>query len=392
MTHYDVIIIGGGMVGAALAATLRSNTNIAVIDASPNLKEDERLIALSDSSICLFENIGIWSELVTQAAPIKQIHVSHRGHFGITRMDAATLGLNALGYVIPAKYINAALNSFIESASNIAFLRPAKLEALSQNAEGVDLTISTESGQKQLNAKLVIGADGSYSTVRQLLEIPTEVIDYQQSALVTMTELQRDHHGIAYERFQKEGAIAMLPLPGKQVATIWTERNPVIAELMNLSDDEFLAKLQIQFGFRLGRLKQIGKRSVYPLKMLQVAQQIKQNVLLIGNAAHTVHPIAAQGLNLALYEVAVIAESILKHGVNHFSKEFQADLLAPPQFNQKLAHRLNGLFSSDHFFVNFSRQLGMIAFDLLPPLKKFFAKRAIGKVGHVPKLLIRNNE
>lgn len=378
--NYDVMIIGGGMVGAALASALKhTELRVALVDAMPSSLEDKRLIALNDASVCLFENCGIWPLLAPHAAPIKQVHVSRRGRFGITRIEASLLNLNALGYVVPAKYINVALENNLTDASNTDILKPAKLEALTQEANGVQLTIN---GQVH-HAKWVIGADGSYSTVRTLLDIPTETLDYQQAALVTTTTLQREHDNIAYERFLNDGALAMLPLAGRKAGTIWTAASDVIADLMQLSEDDFLAALQKHFGYRLGRLQSIGERATYPLKMIKAKKQCVRHVCLIGNAAHTIHPVAAQGLNLALYEVAVLATAFMEKNMALIEK------IDKPSFSLTLSHRLTGLFSSDIFLLNQTRQMGLIGLDLITGLKKRFATRAIGKSGYVPALLTR---
>ncbi len=381
---FDLIIIGGGMVGVTLAAVLKNtDISIALVDeAKHSTTEDERLIALNDASVSLFENSGIWPLLKPHAAPIKQVHVSKKGRFGITCIDADIVGLDALGCVVPAKYINAALEAHLADAKNITCIKPATLESLTQDEQGVELSMNDG---KHYQAKLVIGADGSYSTVRTLLEIPTETIDYQQSALVTTTHLSRDHNYIAYERFLDNGALAMLPLTDMKVATIWTAANDVIADLMKLSDQDFLQALQKYFGYRLGRLQGIGKRAIYPLKMIKAKYRRKQHVWLIGNAAHTIHPIAAQGLNLALYEVAVIASALLE------KNPVLMDKIDNRNFNQQLSHQLTWLFSSDMFVFNQVRQAGLIGLDLLTGLKKRFATKAIGRSGFLPTLLIRND-
>lgn len=372
--HFDIVIIGGGMVGATLALALEKSTiNIAVVDSLPlNIKTDERLIALNEGSACLYENLGLWPQLFPHAGKIKTVHVSHKGRFGMTRIHAKEIGLSALGYVVPAKHINAALDAQLKT-SNITIFRPATLEALEQNAEGVTLQIRTEEKIESLYAKKVYGADGSFSTVRNLLDIPIEKIDYQQSALVTVTELQRSHEEIAYERFLSEGAIAMLPLSGQSVATIWTDKNERIKELMSLNDSDFISELQKHFGYRLGRFFNIHKRAVYPLQSIRAKTNGKNHVTLLGNALHTVHPLAAQGLNLALYEVAAIASG--GAGYSGFSGE--------------LGHRLNWLFSTDLFLFNQARQFAMVGLDIFSPLKKRFAKRAMGREGLVPELLMR---
>lgn len=395
--QFDIIIIGGGMVGVTLACALqKSDLRIALIDSAPiDSGEDERLIALNDSSICLYENIGIWPSLEPYAAAIRQVHVSHKGRFGITRINAADLGLAALGYVVPAKYINSALLDHLHAIDSVKLFQPAILESLEQDAEGVTLRINTANGAQSLRAKSVIGADGSFSTVRKLLAIPVEKIDYQQSALVTVTELQRDHQHIAYERFQNSGAIAMLPLADQRVATIWTDRNETIADLMSLSDTAFLSQLQKQFGYRLGRLHNVGKRAVYPLQMLRAQEQRKQHVMLIGNALHTMHPIAAQGLNVALHEVAVLVERIVIRDVPAGGcPGMLLGAAGPPRdndFNIQLSDRLTWIFSTDLFVLNKARQLAMLGLDIFRPARKYFTQRAMGRRGEVPYLLIRKD-
>lgn len=385
---FDIIIIGGGMVGAALAYTLSKGPwEIALIDASAPPNEDARLIALNEGSCCLFKNIGIWPELASYAAPIQQIHVSHRGHFGITRIEAHELGLDALGHVVPASYINTALLTALLNVKNIKLFCPASLKTLAQHTDAVTISIDTAQGTtEEHTADIVIGADGSHSTVRELLGIATQRIDYQQSALVTITELAREHKNIAYERFQEEGAIAMLPLTGARAATIWTASTTHITHLMQLNETAFLQQLQQHFGYRLGRLQQIGKRAIYPLYMQQAQQQKKQNVLLIGNAAHTLHPIAAQGLNIALYEVAVLTEYFLaQKSLKKCLQNLPCDHLQQ-HFRLSLSHGLTELFSKNLLPFNIARQAGMIGFDQCTLLKKYFINHAMGKSGHVPRL------
>ncbi len=390
---FDIIIIGGGMVGGALAYALSKGPwQIALIDATEEKTEDARLIALNDGSCCLLKNIELWPTLAPFATPIKQIHVSHRGRFGITRIDAQELGLDALGHVVPASYINNAIFSALRNTGNVKIICPATLTALSQDDEIATLTINTATGEQTYTADVVIGADGSHSTVRELLGISTQKTDYRQSALVTITELARDHKNIAYERFQENGAIAMLPLTDARVATIWSATNSYITHLMQLDNTEFLQQLQQQFGYRLGRMLHVGKRATYPLQMQQAQQQKKQNVLLIGNAAHTLHPIAAQGLNIALYEVAVLTEylqtqSSLKSCLQNLPLDFLQQ-----NFSRRLSHGLTELFSKDLLPLNIARQVGMIGFDQCIPIKKKFASHAMGKAGRVPRLFIKNTE
>lgn len=382
--RYDIIIVGGGMVGAAMACALQPyNYRVALIDATETPAEDHRLIALNHSSFCLFSNLDIWSKLAPHAAAIREVHVSNAGHFGTTRLTAEEVNLTALGHVVPAKEINAALYANLNKTE---IFRPAKLTHLDQET----VTIEMNSISKTLSASIIIAADGTFSTVRKILDIPTEIIDYKQKALVTITELQRDHSNIAYERFQSEGAIAMLPLMGQRVATIWSDNEENIARLMQFSDQEFLAHLQKHFGYRLGRLMNVQQRFTYPLKFIKAKEFIKHNVILLGNAAHTLHPIAAQGLNLALYEIATLVDYLSKQPIDKLS-------LAsfPTNFNQQhlsmnLSHKLTQLFSANFFFSDLIRQTGMIGLDVFNLAKRKFILNSIGKNGKTPALLTLN--
>jgi 2-octaprenyl-6-methoxyphenol hydroxylase len=210
-------------------------------------------------------------------------------------------------------------------------------------------------------------------------------MDYEQRAIVTVTELQRDHKGIAYERFLANGAIAMLPLSGQRSATIWTAENQRVTELLALTDTEFTSALQTEFGYRLGRLRCVTKRQCYPLQRLRAHETQRGRVLLIGNAAHTVHPIAAQGLNLAIYEVAAIADYFEQHhSLQHFSMA-----ALPLAFSQQLSHRLSGLFAAEWMGLSALRQMGMVGLDACLTAKRYFIERAIGKHGRVPVLLLQ---
>jgi 2-octaprenyl-6-methoxyphenol hydroxylase len=420
--QYDIIIIGGGMVGASLACALQNMPlRIALIDAAPHAAiNDARLIALTHGSCCLLKNLDLWPALAPYAEAIKQIHVSHRGHFGITRIHAAELDLKELGHLVPALHINTILDEKLKNISHIDVIRPATLKDILFEKDGADelaiLTIQSGNETSTLKARMVIGADGTHSTVRQLLNISTKTIDYQQSAIVTITELHRDHHNIAYERFLSQGAIAMLPLTEQRCATIWTADNNEISQLLQLNDEDFAAKLQKEFGYRLGRFKRTLQRHHYPLKLVLAEESKKHNAILIGNAAHTLHPIAAQGFNLALYEVAELVEHIKQevkdltplltssHGLSAGYGGRALDPADKPRddvsdnlqhiinnFNSnvktQLSHHLTQLFSSNTPVINIARQLGMLGLDFCKPAKKLFMQHSMGQAGKIPRLL-----
>ncbi len=378
---YDIAIVGGGMVGAALASALRNTSlRIALIDAAHSHANDHRLIALNFSSCEFFKRLNIWPRLAPQAAAIQEVHVSNRGHFGTTRIHAKEMNVAHLGHVVPARDINTALYSELNDIKNIEILRGAKLTALSQHSTHVDLTLQLESGQKLIESKIVIGADGTFSTVRELLNISTEIVDYQQKALVTITELQRNHHHIAYERFLPNGAIAMLPLTNQRAATIWSGEEKYIDELLKLSDGEFLEKLQTYFGYRLGKFIKTEQRFSYPLKFIKAKEQIKNRVVLIGNAAHTVHPVAAQGLNLALYEIEILAEHFKHQTADQLSLINLPNYFMQQNLSMNLSDKLTRLFSADFFGLTTAKQLGMMGLDLCTFAKKRFGTQLLGLV------------
>jgi len=385
--HYDMIIVGGGLVGAGLAVALRdTNLKMALVDARLPDCNDPRLFALNAGSCQFLENINIWPQLAEYACPIHQVHVSHQGHFGAVRLRSEDVKLQSLGHVVPARYIESALNDALISQKNCDLYRPYVLKKLHQENGKAELIISTDSGEINLQSSLVIGADGTESTVRKELNIATERFDYGQSAIVTRTKLNRSHHHIAYERFSGKGAIAMLPLIDDECATIWSGETALISELMSLSDHDFLQKLQKEFGYRLGRLASIQKRHVFPLSMVRAEKAISDCVYLLGNSAHTLHPIAAQGFNLALYEVATLVQGI----------KDKTDLQTIWMKTQKrqagsigVSHRLSQLFMDDSLAKNLAAQIGMLGLDIATPIKKKFLQGMLGRTGQVPDLLLK---
>lgn len=390
--RYDLIIVGGGLVGAGLAAALEtSGLQIALIDARMPSSNDPRLFALNAGSCQFLDNLNLWDNLSPFASPIHQVHVSQQGRFGSVRLNREDVHLSSLGHVIPARYIEAALNDRLLVLPNVALYRPATLNGLEQDGESVTLAINQDNKEEKVRGKLVIAADGTASTVRSLLNIRADVFDYEQSALVTRTTLTRSHAHIAYERFQEDGAIAMLPLINNECATIWSASASRIAELRELSEADFLAALQTCFGYRLGRLKGISERHVFPLKMVQAEKAVEGNVFLLGNAAHTLHPIAAQGFNLALYEVAILVETILAKQGNIQAADLRAvseQIKKQQKTSIGVSHRISQVFASDSRLATMATQLGMMGLDIATPLKRRFISGIMGRSGRVPRLLL----
>lgn len=395
--QYDVIIIGGGLVGAGLAASLKSSKlRIALIDAKLPSSNDPRLFALNETSCTFLENLNVWHDLSVHASPIHQVHVSSRGQFGAVRLDKSDISRASLGHVIPAYHIESALNAILTTLPNVTIYRPATLTQLKQSMteDGQhknEIEIRVQDELMTLEAPLVIGADGADSSVRQFVNIEAEHVDYAETAIVTRTTLQRSHQHIAYERFNKHGAIAMLPLAENECATIWTTSNAEAGTLLALSDTAFLEALQSEFGYRLGRFKQIGVRHHFPLRMVRAKQSVQHGAILLGNAAHTLHPIAAQGFNLALFEVALLAEA-LQDGVHIDLNAFHQKVKNQMQTSVAVSHRLSRLFQQASPFLRAFIPFGLIGMDKCPPARRLFINKMMGRNSDMPSLLQSEGE
>lgn len=396
MLEYDIVIVGGGLVGAGLSLALRHlPLRIALIDARLPTAEDKRLFALNIHTCHFLQHLKLWSYLKAYANPIHEVQVSTQGRFGSLRLNKEELQLPALGYVIPSQYLEEAFYTALNAQTEINTYRPFTLLDLQQQAENIVLNIKNNSDQNilQLNAKLVIGADGTYSTVRKALHIGVEEFDYQQQAIVTTTTVSKTHQQKAYERFHSYGTIALLPLLTDTCATICTVDNAIATEWLKLSDADFLRILQNAFGYRLGKLRAIGERYTYTVKQVKARKMVDGKIMLLGNAAHTVHPVAAQGLNLAIYEVAVLTEAIEEH----FKQQLPLSTLNLEKIAEKIQKQQQFALNISHHVSRSQRlplighflQLGLVACNIVNPLKKQFLRNMLGQTGTVPRLLLR---
>lgn len=397
--EFDVVIVGGGMVGAAMACALRDTSlRIALIDtaAPPTVSPptyDDRTVALADGSRRIFEALGVWSALAPQAAAIQQIHISDRGRFGCTRLNAADAGLPALGYVVANRAVAAALYGAINGVATIALYAPATAEHVDIAADGARVTLSTATGSQVLRARLIIAADGAESPIRAMLGLAAQRVDYGQAAIVTAVTPSQAVAGTAFERFTQDGPLALLPAVNERYVVVWSLPQARAETLLALDDRAFLAALQEQFGDRLGAFTRVGRRQLHPLALTHVAEHVRERAVLIGNAAHTVHPVAGQGFNLGLRDVATLAQIVVDAaragqdiGALAVLQRY-ADWRA--RDNRTIAgftHSLIRLFSNDYLPVSLARNLGLIAVDLVPPLKRRFIRMTSGLAGQLPRL------
>lgn len=388
--QFDIIIVGGGLVGCCLAYALKSlPLRIGMIEArSPaaiQASVDTRAIALTYGSQCYLEKLGLWTALAADTMPIMQVHVSDRGRFGMTRFYAHDMHIPALGYVVPFNILQQRFQQAIKDVNTIELLAPAQVSALTKQDKQWQITVQTPAGLQTILTSLVIAADGGNSTIRTLQNIPVTEWDYQQTAIIAQVALKRSHQRIAYERFTANGAVALLPYGDQQAALIWTIKNSQLNDLLQLDDARFLKCLQHEFGYRAGRFIAISQRQSYPLRMLYAKPQKDSEVILLGNAAHTLHPIAAQGFNLGLRDAAVLTQLLQKHmqyastlNEQGLNKAFLEQRHDDHQRMIYFTDSLTRIFANDFLPLALVRNIGLTSLELLPILKHSFTKLALG--------------
>ncbi len=397
---FDIAIVGGGMVGASLAVALQGlDVRTALIEAVPHDSAsqpsfDERTTALSNGSRRILDTLGVWSEVASIATPIRKIHVSDQGHFGFARIDAAELGLRALGHVLPNRSLGAALWSRLRDRPDVRVYCPAQVTRVLRGVGSVELGVSQSQGaETSVTARLVVAADGVQSAVRDAFGVAADVRDYEQTAVITTVLPQKFHEHVAYERFTAQGPLALLPLNDGRCTLVLTLRSPSAESAMRWSDEEFLAELQRRFGFRLGRFLKAGRRVAYPLSLTQAQRTSAPRCAIVGNAAQGLHPVAGMGFNLGLRDVACLSELIAEHP--HTAGDFGDAALLAAYDGWRAADRrglitftdaLVRVFSAPLAPVKHLRNLGLLAFDLLPPAKAALSSLSTGVTGRIPKL------
>ncbi|HET7371149.1 MAG TPA: 2-octaprenyl-6-methoxyphenyl hydroxylase [Gammaproteobacteria bacterium] len=397
--QYDILIAGGGMVGASMALALSGlDLDIAVVEPMPVRSDaqpsyDERATAFSAGSRGILEQMTLWPALAEHATPIEHIHVSERGRCGISRLHAIDEGVEALGYILPNRVYGAALHQALRERDGISMLCPASVESVAIEPAWAQVRLSVEDQPVSTRAKLLIVSDGARSPLRERLGVHATVHDYGQSAIIANVT-PSEHHGYwAYERFTSQGPVAMLPMSAGRVGAVWTVAAEAADSALELDDETFLHSLQALFGYRLGRFVRAGRRFSYPLKLLRAERQVGPRFAVIGNAAHSLHPVAGQSFNLSLRDVATLAEVVgdaLARGQDPGAIDALNRYAARRRRDQRvtvgLTDSLMRTFAPRFGPLAQARNLSLLGFDMLPGIKHLFARQTMGLAGRQPRV------
>lgn len=411
---FDIIISGAGLAGASMALALSKLTKadgnpltIAVIEAfalKDNLPKsyDARVIALSHGSASYLHHLGVWQQLKTDAMAIKDIHISDRGFYGKARISAVDYPVAALGYVSEMQAIGNALLKPLLQCKNVHVFSSQAITDINWQTDTVVVTTEKKFANNEpspnnacstnsvamthtLSASLLLGCDGGQSICRQKAKIETNSTDYQQVAIIANVSPEKPHNNVAYERFTEFGPLAMLPMTDNRCSLVWTVAAEQVEQIMALTEQQFAQQLQAEFGSWLGSFAIIGKRSSFPLTLVQANEQVRHRMALIGNASHTLHPIAGQGFNLGMRDVQEFVDclkhTLAEHGdigdyrrLNNYALQRKRDHQQVIALTDSLVH----LFSNTHLPLVVGRGVGLKVLNYVSPLKSLLAEKTMG--------------
>ncbi len=401
---FDIIISGGGLSGCLMALSLAKLTkaddsllSIAIVEVNELTQQnntpalfDDRVLALSHGSAAYLKDIGVWQHLATDACAIEKIDISDRGHYGKARLEAQEYNVSALGYVIEMALIGKGLLTELADKANIHWLCPDSIIDINwqPNEDTNKISVALSSGQSA-ETNLLLACDGANSPCRQLADIKVSHSDYQQVALIANVATEKPHQNKAFERFTEFGPIAMLPLSTlsseNRCSLVWTMSPEQSEQVLALNNNELKAQLELAFGHWLGAITQMGKRDVYPLVLLQAQQQTYHRMALIGNASHTIHPIAGQGFNLGLRDVELMASLLKKqlqtnNDIGSFTllNDYAKQRLLDQKQVIELTDSLVTLFANDLPPLVAGRNIGLKVMNYISPLKSTLVNKLMG--------------
>ena len=392
---YDIIIAGGGMIGSSLALALAPlSLKVAIVepvtpDSDTQPSFDDRSTALSRSTQRMYEAMGLWDAIAAASTPVTRIHVSDQGSFGFSHIDAEQQDVEALGYVVINRVLGSVLQGALAGVPNLDIFCPAKIIAAQPAPDHTTVSLQHADGKtEELECRLLVAADGARSAVRDMLGITAKQVAYGQSAIVGNLLPEKPLQNCAYERFTSNGPLAMLPITDGRAGFVWTVAEEDAERILALDDDAFLTELQQAFGQRLGRLSRVGTRNSYPLHLSKALRLTATRSVLVGNAAHGLHPVAAQGFNLGLRDVAALCDCIASFDLDdaellqHYAEWRRADQSKLVGFTDGLVN----LFTTRRRPLRALRGLAMLGFDVIPGVRTLFAKHTMGLAGRLPRL------
>jgi len=392
------------MVGSSLAIALAPlGLRVAIVEPVPRGAAaqpsfDDRSTALSRSSQRMFEALGLWDDIAAAATPITRIHVSDKGRFGFSHIDADEQGVEALGYVVINRVLGGVLQAALADVNGLDFLCPARIVAANLSAEKATVTIEDDDNKRrESSCDLLVAADGSNSSLRTMIGIEATQVAYGQHAIIGNVLPEKSLQNCAYERFTEHGPFALLPVADERAGFVWNVPEQDVNRILGLGDAEFLVELQSTFGYRVGEFSKVGKRAAYPLILSKAMRLTAQRAVLVGNSAHGLHPAAAQGFNLGLRDVAALCDCIADaRSAATGAKTDVGDELVLARYSdwrrhdqKKLVGFTDGLvqlFGHSSAPVRVLRNIGMLGFDLIPGVRSLFARHTMGLAGRLPRL------
>jgi 2-octaprenyl-6-methoxyphenol hydroxylase len=393
----DVLIVGGGLVGGPLACALaQAGVSVVVVDAEdpatatlPGFDGRASAVALGPQRV--LETAGLWTAIEPFAAPIKQIRVSDGPSPLFLHYDHQALGSDPFGWIVENRAIRRAVLDRLPTLKKARLFAPAQVAELTRDAAGVGAVLGDGT---RISAQLAVACDGRRSQVRESAGIGITKWEYGQTAIVCTVAHERPHDDVAQEHFLPSGPFAILPLPGNRSSVVWTEKAHLVDDIMVQDDRAFLRELRHRFGSFLGDIKVEGDRFAYPLTLQFAKAYTAQRLVLAGDAAHGMHPVAGQGMNMGLRDVAALAEVLVEAkrlGIDLGNGAVLERYARWRRFDNlqmlMLTDAVVRVFSNDVAPVRWARDLGLAAVNRMPELKKFFMRHAMGLVGEVPKMM-----
>lgn len=396
---YDLVIVGGGLVGLTLACALKdSGLQVALIEAKPESAAVARGQAYHINLLAsrIFEGIGVWEQMRPHVNPIEQIRLSDADYAGIVQFWLRDLNTEYLGSVAEHRVVLEALQNFARQCQNVTYLCPVELVKTEYGTHEVELTLRQAGETRQIRSRLLVAADGSRSPIRQQAGIRTYGWQYWQSCVVAFIKPEKPHHNIAYERFRSSGPFAILPLPNNICRIVWTAPKAEAEKIAALDEATFLEQLQQRYGNQMGKLSVIGERYVFPVQLMHSACYTRSRLALIGDAAHCCHPVGGQGVNMGIRDAAALAQ-VLKEAHQQGKDIGDLHVLRRYERWRKLENLtilgftdfLNRLFSNHWLPLVFLRRLGLHSLNAIGPLKSTALRLMTGLLGRAPELAQR---